>query len=608
MEFREFLWKTADDMPDRSFYFHQKHYFRNLLEMAEEGDRIRLPVHIDEEDLEFLKQFENEAYWPSALYQRYKMLFNEIMKMHDYKLRSGMHQLKDAILQAIKTQNWNKLKELESHLVLPDEQIDRLKRDYGPNIQKHDSELESRADKIANKHMKEQDYWIGDPETAEFVFPKRVKSKKGGMRAANRAKEKIKIYAKPYLNRLYHRLERTAGHPHDPNSGLQGEGKYGFDMSNPVAGLGEDLPHTTAGMKFPTYTQINRRMSEFMVQNSHRNFGEISGPGIVWKKVPHMKDTETAGYYLKKFEKEIYNQYKNDTSFGTKDKVLAYAKAEANKRVIAMAERKELLGPPIPGVDERGRKSRKTTRFPVRVQRVNGKKVLVNPPLYLPYRKEVVNGKEREVLVVNPAMFYRELGTDKKDYQYETYTDEAGVEKTRIVRDAQGKPVWNVPEDQILGHDKKYVKVKDDDFKYGKEIQKDGSIDFNHNSESLHHYIPGTEEFEKVFSDIFANQKEVELVRSKGAYSLQESPGSGFTYDIMRGILDCINMKSCGEKTPFEKTKMLQNVEIIYMIIFNTMQMDLRKHLIGNLDRARGRREYARSKASMYAQKDLGGG
>ena len=612
--FKEFLWKTADEMPDRSVSFHQKSYFRNLFEMAEEGDRIRFPVHIDEEDLEFLKQFD-EIYWPSALYQRYQMLFDEIEKMHNNRMEAGMGRLKDEILKAIKTQNWNKLKELESHLVLPDLTIDRLKRDYA-NHTKNDDELNAIADKMATKHMKEQDYFVGDPATAVFRFPKFIKNKQGKLKFINRAKEKVEVVAKPYLNRLYHRLERSYGHPHSEDSGLEGLGKYGFDMAHPVRAIptpeGLELPHTTAGMKFPTYKQIADRMQEFLAHNSHRTFGDIKGEDLIWKKVQNREDTETAGFHLKKFEKEFYNQNKNNSAeFATKDAVLKAARIYAKKQVIKMAKRKELLGPPIPGVDERGRPSRsKTTRFPVKVAKnVDGQEVLVNPPLFLPYKKEIVNGKAKLVPAVNPAFFYRELGTDDNDFMKERVTDEDGNEIVRNATDENGKPIWSIPHEMRLGHEGKYVKVKDDEFKYGKEVQKDGSIDFNHNSESLHHYIPGTEEYEKVFSDIFANQKQVEMAHNKtDGHHLVDSEDSGMTEDIMRGILNCIRMASCGEKTDFEKSKMLQSVDLIYQIIFNTMIMDLRKHQIGNLDSKRGRREYARHKASMYAQYDLGGG
>jgi hypothetical protein len=591
----------------------QPHYFRKLYEMAvgtmEEPDVVRMPVNIDEDDIEFLKQFPHE-FWAKALEIRYNKLFERIEEYNREKETAGHDVLKNAIYNAIKNQDdksWNDLLRLSSdthneneHIKLNKDKVEKLKKKYPDSWSqtRTDEKIMDIADMEADEHLKIIFPHIKQSETETFEFiDNRFDFDKARLGGSNRTSKKIRIVAKPFLNRLYHKLERTEGLEHLHGSGLEElKGKYGFFMRGTIRSHNTDeLPHSTAGMKFPTQTQIRDRMRDFLVQNFHRTFGEIDQPGVIWKPALY-EDAETVRYYKIHLERQIENQlesefkrhekmakdgneeskvYINAKENSSRGERLKKARKLANDQLISMAEAGKLKGPPI-GPTTPGGPPLAPDGLPVKVE--NGK--LINPKFYLPYKKEKVKyandrgeieEKEEWIPVVKAAKFYREI--EHGEF---------------------------VPEEKKMGHRKNYVHIGDDQNPYAKGVQRDAAIDFNHNTESLSYL--SDEEKEEAQRLIFGPQRQVIFSRNR----LVPMENSGFYEDIMQGILNCV-ASNCSGTEEHERMLMLQNINEIHACIYQTMIKDLGGHE-DRFDTSAKRVLYAHRKAALYAQKDLGEG
>jgi hypothetical protein len=594
--------------------------FSKFLEMAlgrpGKPDIVRHPVNIDQDDIEFLQQFPHE-YWAKALKQRYNLLFKAIKQLDESRLTLGHDNLKAAIYNALKEQTpraWMSLKKLgitdpanpQEHINLNEKDIEELKAKYpiAQTKEMDDATLEDHADMEANDHLEKHlphvenpEPYNGDKNLSKFEFKSTQwdfeNQKEMG---SNRAKGTVVYAANPFLNRLYHKLNRTKGLGHLEGSGLEsGQGKYGFYMrgaqefvpsEEEIAQAKKDKQrppetiHTTAGMKFPTSAAIAERVREFMVQNSHRVFGELPTDGSVKWMPTKYEDTETIKFYRNKYEKMYLAQLAGEfeeakrSSNGKKmkqldseDKRRKLAVEMAKKKMLELAKEGKLVGPSIPGVAEKG--------LPVKIE---GDK-LINPRLYLPFKKEkvrkVVDGKVQEtehfVPIVNPGKFYKEFEADEI-----------------------------VPDEMKHGHQKNYKHLGDNDNPYGRGVQKDAALDFNHNTEKLE-YLPTAEE-KDALDFILSGQQQVDMRGGR----IVPSNNSGFYSALMQGVLNCAVSK-CGGNTKHEQMLMLQNIREIHQVVFATMRKDLGNYK-SRFDSTDKIAAYARAKASLYAQKDLGEG
>lgn len=568
---------------DRAYEEFLPNHFKRLYEMAHRHDVVKQPVNFDEDDIEFLNQFPHN-FWAKAKHMRYNMLFDAVEKLHKQRKAKGHGELKDALIQAMQTQNWSGLKGM-----MPDGKIARLSNHLNSRLVKQMSkkELEKEADKISHEQIKLGLDDVEDPEQAEFSF----KDKEAG------PKGMTTYMAKPYLNRLYHKLERTKGLPHTPSSGLSGEAKYGYDMAEPLRSPDEKYPHTTDGIKFPTPLQISGRMKDFLNIQAHRIFGTLPEDA---KWLPTGQDDNWSIEYVEnEIRKKIESSLRLNGKHSNNKDLEKDARAMAKTKVLEMAKTGQLKGPPIPGVFPDG--------IPIRVETKKGKEQLIPPPLYLPHVLKTlqVKGKDgrikqvqKEVPVVNPAHFFRELGSHDSDYATKTID---GKEVRQYNSD--GSPIYNVPKDKLRGHESQFVHVGDDEFTHGKH-RAAGAIDFNHNSEGISHITRGDEGYDEAYDKVFGSQRKVIIGKGK---RLIPTEGSGYFEDIMKGILSCATGTMCGGATSHERTLIIQNAEDVHQIIFQRMLMDLRNPKLHN---QKDRVLYAKNKTGSYAQRDqqAGGG
>ncbi len=599
--FREFLLSSLGG--DGMSGLFQRKYLRNMQEMALHGYVPRAPVHIDQDDIEFMRQFPHE-FWPQALADRYEMLFKSIKALHDMKVAMGYEQLRDAIYQALRYQTesaWKNLHKLEDHIKLPKTYVNSLKTRYQESYtrDKSDSALVNIADKEAHDHIKQRTPHIpGDQEEADFTFRDTSFDPATGKKRSNRTRETITFVAKPFLNRLYHKLETTEGDPHHPESGLEGTGRYGFDMRNPIESSDKDVhSHSTAGMRFPTAKQIRDRVRSFLVLNSHRMFGDIKDPDVKWMKGDG-KDTFTVDQVKDKLEAKHRNQLLKavqqspelQAQFPTGSEVQKEANRRATEEIKALIKAGKLMGPEAPGLQGHERSPKLTPTGGIE-----------KPNLVLPYKEETVrvkdkDGKVKEVKrwipVVKDAHLYRQM--NDSDFVTEKYIDENGKEQTR-----------RVPKnpDRVTGHNKDFIKVDDEEFQYGdpKGIGAQGSLHLNHRTESIKHLVAHTPEFNQRYKEVIESQQQV--VYSGG--SIQPAENSGIYLDFLKGVLNCIRSNSCGGKTDFENALMMQSVVELHQLVFQTAVNELDNE---KLNTPQSRTSYAKDKTNLYAQDNWGGG
>lgn len=592
--FREFFGNSFNQ--EKAYRDFGARHFKLFYEMAHRFHQMNsVPANFDEDDIEFLSQFPHD-YWIKAKQARYQMLFDAVKKLHQVRQEEhGQEKLKQTIINAIETSDFEHLRG-----VIPDRNILSLQR-MGKKMNAR--ERENEAEKLSHDYVKEKTPHIEEPES-DVPFELKGSSDRTVTR------KPVTFMAKPFLNRLYHKLETTPGNPFHPESGLSGAGKYGLDMADPmdsrtIKSQDEDgdetnitVPNSTAGMKFPTDTQIRDRMIDYFNLNAHRMFGNLPDD-VEWKPVPGMQDTWSVGYVKEQLQKKIEGQLRVSGEKFEKESDLRKKAAELVKQhIVQMAQAGQLKGPPIPGQFPDG--------IPIKVE--GGK--LVNPPLYLPYEMKDIkirdaNGKvtttKKAVPVVKPAHFFRELGSEESDYEHELDSNGQITGKRKYNPDT-GEPVYSVPEEKLRGHENQFVHVGDDEFQK-KKHRAAGAIDFNADTEQVMHMTKGDPGWDQAWEKIFGDQRKVEL--DKNGRPVPTGSDSGFYEDIILGINKCLKGSACGGATHHEIEILQHNIEDFHQIVVMKM---LNSMSDPSLYSQGGRIAFAYNKVSTIMQKDQGKG
>jgi hypothetical protein len=478
--------------------------------------------------------------------------------------------------------------------MMSDDLVAHMSRHFRPGLvgEMNPRQIGIEADKLAHEYLKSKTDRVQEPDEADFTFQANdFDVAQGKNTSSERTSKKVTFVAHPYLNRLYHKLERTKGLPHTPDSGLEGEGKYGYDLAEPKRSANPEFPHATAGMKFPTPEQTRNRIRDFMNLNQHRVFGDLP-QDAEWLPTKYT-DLWSIQYAQDKLRKRLEARLRVGGKYADNKDLERDARAMAKKQIVELAKAGKLKGPPIPGKYPNG--------IPIEAVGPEGRERLVAPPLYLPHQLKDVKIKQpdgsvktvkREIPLVNPGHFFRELGSHDDDYEYE---------KGRKKYGPDGRPIFRVPPDKLRGHEKQFVHVDHDEFIPTKH-RAAGALAFNHNSEGRQHISRGDVGYDDAFAKVFGSQRHV-LLDAKNR--LVPTTGAGFYEDIMRGVLACINSAGCGGATSHERAILLQNIEDVHQIVVQAMLADL-----GNvkLHDRQGRLNYAKSKAANYIQKNQGAG
>lgn len=562
------------------------------------GDVPKHPMNIDKEDIAFLKQFP-PAVWRPALRQRFELLHDALLKLHDKRMEMGFKELEQNIKSAMlagwkgDSSGWDALQNSLDPSV-----IDRLKRDFTPEaIQREFGRDERKIHKFiadeshkeAYEEIKSKSEGIEEsPEPVEFKF-------KSGT-----------YYAKPFLNRLYHKMERTEGTPHDSSAGLNdfgiSHGKYGYDLGFPKNNsLEEKSKRTTRGLgSWPDSPTVNKHISELWNLNQHHVFGDLEIPdGAVWKKIKGDNGRGLKDYHLwnqaedKNYKRIVADLMREEQAaagrkFRTMDQLTAQARIMAHEATLKDAEEGKLIAPPVPGVDPESRK--------VRV--VNGKEVL--PDVYLPHVKTKIKTKNKDgqivdvddwVPVVNPSHFFRELGKEETDYLHDDEDRRTGEFDLENLKDRMvGHPDEKGLKPYVRVEPHEYVKTGD----MGHQAQ--ASFHLNQNSKGRYFVSRGDPQYAEYYNMVFGD---MELKTYK------DQNGAQMWDDFRDGIMRCLASTRCGGAGQEERMAVLMQLPSIHGIVVTQAENNLRNP---KLHTEAGRKSFAENLIISFVQTNLGQG
>ncbi len=241
----------------------------------DQNDTSRMPLNIDKDDVEFLQQFPTHL-WHKAQAQRYEKLFDALEKLHSKRV-SMMKELnlEPRIAYYLETGSDN-----PDYEPLEKEVKDFINDEYDIPLKPENGEanerfVKERAKSLAFEYVKSKTQNLKqlglDPDSVEFNVH------------AGRGKKYVAQSAKPFFNRLYHKLERTKGEKHIDGSENDGVGQYGYDLSHPIR-VGDKKQ--TQGMAFSAAEEWNREqvtpaggrvpgaLEKYLLHSSHAHFGD----------------------------------------------------------------------------------------------------------------------------------------------------------------------------------------------------------------------------------------------------------------------------------------------------------------------------------------------
>jgi hypothetical protein len=569
-------------------------------------------ANIDEEDLDFLHQFPIE-YWAPARQQRYHFLWEELKNLHNHR----MDTLK---LKKIETEVASGLRKFVETGKMPEElenlfnekKINKKYKEYWTKrisekrekaFSARDIQLES--ERIAHDYAKEITEHL-----LENDLEKKVEFK---LRGHGNEGEVKKFVRRPYLNRLYHKIETTPGEEFNINSGLVDEdgeplfksvgskGKYGLDLRNPetIKGKTDDEKDTyiTSGWVLPKGQSVRSNLHDYLKYNAAGIFGKMPGMhgeilpnNIFYKKIDSIDDKFSADArkkdLIKKYREEIRNENLSRPKPYTSSQIEKEARKRANEDLIKEAEQGMLYAEPVPvhqGEPPIPKEERRITVKDTGKKDDDGNpiKTLVYPPIYLPFKK---NGN-KETPLVKPGFHFRELGTRPKDF------DETGEVAEEI-------------KDKLTGHNKNYVTSSEEEYlKSPHNIFGSGDL-YNAQQQDSHFLSQANYENEKKYKLVFPEKEKKVGIEWNGkvwAYT----PKGDYNVSIVKGILNCLRNSACGGKSSNEQMYLMNNMEDIYQDMFSMMAENLDNP---NLYTEKGRTKWVFNKVSLELQKDQGAG
>ena len=245
-------------------------------EMAIMGDVIRQPIRLDKDDIEFLHQFPPEL-WVQAITKRYHDDLAEALDARSKARLSDKNKIKELAIKSIKSRNFKQLND-DYPQYFDEKTVDKLRKEYNKIEKKHyqdqgseeyEKALENAGDAIAYYAIEKihpHAELKNAPKTYNFKF----------------GQKKVTITAKPFINRLIHKLEKTKGEKHDALAGLHPDehshGQYGYDLQKTFSGHGL-LPGATEGMQLITKDMAEEAIKELMKDNYQHYYGKLPDVG-----------------------------------------------------------------------------------------------------------------------------------------------------------------------------------------------------------------------------------------------------------------------------------------------------------------------------------------
>ena len=536
--------------------------YKIYLEMAEmgrgeyHGDVSKNILNFDQDDLDFLNQFDRKL-WPAAMAQRWDLLHSTLRKLHDIrKSKIEESSLVEKIINFLKT---------GSSSGLTPKLIERLKSDHGPipmdtdsrsefkHVSSTESDPEKKSQEIKAKKLKIIKN-IAEDEAFEFIKAQTENLKELGFdeetefvfqpdRRTNRGSTKVK--AKPFLNRMYHRLERTEGEAHIAGAENSGNGMYGYDLSHPKEIVGEEgkgARKITRGTNWVGDSQWGIDLKDYLQHTSHGHFGwHHDAHDAEWLPVKVGTNELEDPTYDWLLEKEIKTQIdaakeklgvKSISKEQTKE-----AKKAAEQVLKSRIETQGLYAPPVPGLSKEDRK-----------YKIVGDKV-IRPLVHLPHDE---NGK----LLIRPSSYLKSI---KKEIRNE---EGRLVPNPKYVA-ALTKEVWGAEERPDMPV---MAPTETGDKLYGTEGIKTFAPTLNKNARGQTYVNHLTDRGQRIIQDNLSDLKTVNFAGT----SFQVVPA------VYYGILYCLNNSNCAGGAPERFRKLLKSKLIdVYQFIYTQLLSNL---------------------------------
>jgi hypothetical protein len=309
-----------------------------ILEMAIKGDSLRGAIKLDSDDIQFLQQFRPEL-WIQAIQQRYSDDLYEALKARETVRKVRAKVIIEKLIPKLISGRFDKGDKQEFEYVFGPESLksatEEIRAHYGKKWREaHKDNLEDAARNVAEDIA----YYAVELEVPNVNEPSEdgYKDYKFGSKTTK---------AKPFINRLVHKLEKTRGKGHDPLIGLNSDehphGMYGFDLANPQP-KNEKVPGSTDGMQFITHDMAVKAIKKLLGDNYYQYYGPMPNVGEEFegKKIEGWKEIKLGRMGPKTFiDNRFYNEKK-----GSIIERLGLPKSENYKDMIEMEYDKTIEG------------------------------------------------------------------------------------------------------------------------------------------------------------------------------------------------------------------------------------------------------------------------
>lgn len=276
-----------------------------FVEMAAQKDIVNMPVLIDENDLQFLRQFpESSKFWGSALFQRYDKYLRNALKVRCEQNINFANALFNEFEQIALVYKENLKNNKKPQLTF--ESIKKIGNDFKVEIDdSYIKNLESKYENIFSKWIRsylenpnEKDANINLNNFASYETHNVLKTykpfpEKEGKKFNPDEKDEYKfsegvgkhkkvriIRAYSYITPLIAKLEQDKGEEHHVDSGLKGIGKYGIDLSSPhyrdkKSCQTSEGKYEIYGLIIPTEETFKSTIKKFLSDNFHEYYGVV---------------------------------------------------------------------------------------------------------------------------------------------------------------------------------------------------------------------------------------------------------------------------------------------------------------------------------------------
>jgi len=570
-----------------------------IVEMAFKGDVPRGAIKLDSDDIEFLQQFEPQ-YWIQAIEQRYSDDLYDAIVNRDIGRKKRASRMVGFIKNKLKNGRFKWLDGERMRRLFGKDEIEKIKRHYGREWrEKHKDNIELAAKNAAEDIA----YYAAEKMYPDVAEPKNDGYKDYKFRDAT-------FSAKPFVNRLVHKIERTKGESHPIKIGLSNDehphGKYGFDLSDPHPRSGK-VPPSTSGMQLITYEMAKNAIKSLLMHNFHQYYGRMPKPGEIipltgepfgnedkYKKIEEWKPIKLARVNLiddthNKEKKEMVRSHLNlpsdhlefiDREYdkNINDEVRVY-KNKGETKLHAEKKKKSNNGEVKVDTSEHDISTQKKYAGVI-------KKIIELAVGSLPTDKKgpPIPGKHEDGLPINQRQVVHLPHFKKKIIKNgkEIYVDMPHVLPTQYytkVGEGQGEH----------GHRKDIKHLKDDEYIKAKPGHFSGAAFHPNQNRSNERPLPyGVKGHEELWNSVFGAMKK---------------DNDGYYMDIMDGIGQAIKSGMKGRDwTSWETDMALHNKPEIHDSIVTSMAQNIRDK---KLQTERGRKLFAKNKTFNIFQQAI---